>query len=55
MRMLGVIINLGIVMYLGYLASSCLEAEQIYGPNTIQNPLILSFVAVIALFMALRY
>jgi hypothetical protein len=54
MRILGVILNLGIVAYLGYQAASCLEPEQIAGLNTVQNPWILSFVGVVALFIALR-
>jgi hypothetical protein len=51
---IGVIINLGIVAYLGYQASLCMGPDQIAGLNTAQNPLILSFVAVVAMFIALR-
>jgi hypothetical protein len=54
MKGLGVIINLGSVIYLGLQLSKCMGPEQIAGLNTAQNPLILSFVAVVALFMALK-
>jgi hypothetical protein len=55
LRGLGVILNLGIVGYLGYLASACMDAEQISGINAAQNPLMLSFVAVVALFIVLNH
>lgn len=54
LRLLGVIINLGIVIYLGFQLSKCMGPEQIAGLNTSQNPLILSFVAVVALFIVLK-
>lgn len=54
LRGLGVIINLGLAIYLGFQLSQCMGPEQIAGLNTAQNPLILSFVAVVALFMALK-
>ena len=54
LKILGVIINLGIVVYLGYQEASCLGPEQIADLHLAQNPLILSFVAVVALFIALR-
>lgn len=54
LKILGVIINLGVVAYLGFQAKSCLSPEQFTDANIVQNPLILSFIAVIALFMALK-
>ena len=54
LRILGLIINLGIVIYLGFLLSKCMEPEQITGLNISQNPLIMSFVAVVALFIVLK-
>ncbi len=54
LSVLGVIINLGLVIYLGVKLSRCMGPEEIAGINTAQNPLILSFVAVVALFIALK-
>lgn len=54
LKLLGVIINLGLVIYLGFLLSKCMEPEQITGLDISQNPLILSFVAVVALFIVLK-
>lgn len=54
LSVLGVILNLGIIVYLGYTAATCMGTEQITGLNATQNPFILSFVAVVALFMALK-
>ncbi|HUN55151.1 MAG TPA: hypothetical protein VMU29_08355 [Smithella sp.] len=54
LKILGVIINLGIIAYLGYQAQSCLSPEQLTDVNIVQNPLILSFVAVVALFVVLK-
>ncbi len=54
LKIIGVVINLGIIAYLGYHASSCMEPEQIAGLNINQDPMIYSFVAVVALFIALR-
>ena len=53
LKILGVIINLGIVAYLGYQAALCLGPEQA-GLNATQNPWFLSFVGVVALFIALK-
>jgi hypothetical protein len=53
LRIMTVILNLGIVIYLGFQAKSCLVTEQIAGLNVAQDPLILSFVGVVALFIAL--
>ncbi|MGO8716668.1 MAG: hypothetical protein ACLPSL_08840 [Smithella sp.] len=54
LKILGVIINLGILAYLGFQAKACLNPEQLTDVNIVQNPLILSFIAVIALFIALK-
>jgi hypothetical protein len=54
LTIIGVILNLGLVIYMGVQLSKCLGPEQIEGLNTAQNPLILSFVAVVALFIALK-
>jgi len=48
------VINLGLVIYLGLQLSKCMGPEEIAGLNTAQNPMIISFIAVIALFMALK-
>ena len=52
---IGGLINIGIVIYLGIQAKSCLNSEQISDMNTAQNPLVLSFVAVLALLLATRH
>lgn len=54
LKVLGVIINLGIVAHLGFQAKSCLNPEQLADINIIQNPLLLSFAAVVGLFVALN-
>jgi hypothetical protein len=54
LKILGVIINLGVVAYLGFHAQSCLSPEEIANLSAEQNPLVLSFVAVVALFMAIK-
>lgn len=54
LRILTVILNLGIVIYLGFQLKSCLGTEQIAGLNVAQDPLVLSFVGVVALFIALN-
>ena len=54
LRIMTVILNLGIVIYLGFQAKSCLDMEQIAGINVVQDPLILSFVGVVALFISLN-
>jgi hypothetical protein len=54
LSILGVTLNLFIVAYLGFQLASCLGPEQISGLNAAQNPLILSFVAVVGLFMAMK-
>ncbi|HNZ11129.1 MAG TPA: hypothetical protein PKI97_06770 [Smithellaceae bacterium] len=54
LKLLGVVINLGLVIYLGLQLSKCMGPEEIAGLNTAQNPMIISFVAVIALFVALK-
>ena len=54
LRLMTVILNLGIVIYLGFQAKTCLGTEQIAGFNVAQDPLILSFLGVVALFIALN-
>ncbi|MBN1365314.1 MAG: hypothetical protein JW976_10960 [Syntrophaceae bacterium] len=54
LKLLGVVINLGVVIYLGFQLSECMGMEQIAGLNITQNPFIISFVAVVALFIVLR-
>jgi len=54
LRILGVIINLSIVAYLGFQGTSCLGTKQITGLNIEQDPLVLSFVAAVSLFIALK-
>ncbi len=54
LKVLGMVINLGLVIYLGLQLSKCMGPEEIAGLNTAQNPMIISFIAVIALFMALK-
>lgn len=53
LTIIGVIINLCTLMYLGYRASLCIDPVQT-GFNATQNPWFLSFVGVIALFFALK-
>ena len=50
----GKILNLGILVYLGYLMTSCMGMDQISGANATQNPLLLSFVGIIALYFAVK-
>lgn len=54
LSILGVILNLAIIVYLGYQAGLCISAEQMTGANITQNPMMLSFIAVVALFMAMK-
>lgn len=54
LKILGVLINLGVVGYLGFQAQSCLPSEQMADFNIVQNPLVLSCVAVVALFITLK-
>ena len=54
LKIIGVIINSGVISFLGYQASSCLNPEQLAGITINQDPMIYSFVAVVALFIALR-
>jgi len=51
---IGAIINICIVIYLGIHAKSCLDPEQISNLDVAQNPLVLSFVAIIALFFVIK-
>jgi hypothetical protein len=54
LSILGVLINLIALIYLGFQAATCLGPEQIEGINTLQNPYIISFVGIIALFISQR-
>jgi hypothetical protein len=54
-KILGVLVNLGVLAYLGFKTASCMGLEQVTGLNTAQNPFILSFVGVVSLFIVLRY
>jgi hypothetical protein len=51
---IGAIINMCIIIYLGIHAKSCLDPEQIANLEVAQNPLVLSFVAIIALFFVIK-
>jgi hypothetical protein len=55
MKILGVLINLGVVAFLGYQAATCLGPEQVAGLNIMLHPGILSFVGIVALFIVVRY
>jgi hypothetical protein len=52
LNVLGVMINIIALIYLGFKTASCLGPEQMGGFNTTQNPYIISFVGTIALFIA---
>jgi hypothetical protein len=54
LTLLGVILNLGVVIYLGVQLMQCMGPEQIEGLHAAQNPLILSFLAVVGLFISLK-
>ncbi|MBN1662742.1 MAG: hypothetical protein JW943_03990 [Deltaproteobacteria bacterium] len=47
-----VLMNLGIVIWLGYRLSLCVEPEHTTYFDIAQDPFVLSFVAVVALFVA---
>ena len=51
---IGKILNLGILVYMGYLMASYMAVDQIAGANATQNPWILSFVGIVALYFALQ-
>lgn len=51
-KAIGVLLNIVIVAYLGYQSASCLGPDVIEGVNPGEHPLILSFVAVVSLFIA---
>lgn len=51
---LGALVNIGVIMYLGMQAKSCLNPEQLSSLGIEQNPLVLSFVAILALFLAIK-
>ena len=50
----GTIINLGIVVFLGVQARACLEPDLLSNTDIAKNPLLLSFVAIVALFIAVK-
>lgn len=52
---IGGLINIGIVIYLGIQAKAGMSTEQFADLNTAQNPLVLSFVAILALLLATRH
>jgi hypothetical protein len=54
LTIIGVILNLGLVIYMGFQLSKCQGTEQTAGLNTAQNHLMTSFVAVAAVFIALK-
>jgi hypothetical protein len=54
MSTFGTIINLGIVVYLGVQARSCLDPDLLSNTDIAKNPLLLSFVAIVALFIAVK-
>ena len=51
---IGKILNFGILVYLGYLMASCMGTDQIAGANAAQNPWILSFLGIVALYFAVK-
>jgi len=51
---LGGLVNIVIVIYLGIQAKAGMNPDQISDLNTAQNPLVLSFVAILALILASR-
>ena len=51
---IGALVNLGIIVYLGIQAKSCLDPAKINDLEITQDPFVLSFVAVVALFLALK-
>ena len=51
---LGGLVNIVIVIYLGIQAKAGMTPDQISDLNTAQNPLVLSFVAILALILASR-
>jgi hypothetical protein len=51
---IGGLVNVCIIIYLGFQAKNCMSPEQFADINTAQNPLVLSFVAILALFLATR-
>lgn len=52
---IGGLINIGIIIYLGLQVKAVMPPEQYSDLNTAQNPLMLSFVAVLALILATRH
>lgn len=54
LKMLGVLLNLGLIVYLGFTAAGCLGEDQIASLGIEQNPWLLSFLAVVGLFVATK-
>jgi hypothetical protein len=54
LRIMTVTLNLGVLIYLGFQAKSCLDIEKIATANVAQDPFVLSFVGAVALFIALN-
>lgn len=52
---IGGLVNIGIIIYLGLQVKAGMTPEQYSDLNTAQNPLLLSFVAVLALILATRH
>ena len=51
---IGAIVNICIIIYLGIHAKACLDPEQISNLEIAQNPLVLSFVAILAIFLVIK-
>lgn len=51
---LGALVNIGIIVYLGMQAKSCLGPAQIKDFEIAHDPFVLSFAAILALFLAIR-
>lgn len=54
MKLFGVILNLGLIAYLGYMAGTCLRPDKIDSLSIVQDPFVVSFLAVVALFFSLK-
>jgi len=54
MKLFGVILNLLLIAYLGYTAGTCLRPDKIENLSLVQDPFVISFLAVVALFFSLK-
>ena len=54
LSMIGALVNIGIIIYLGIHAKECFDPEQLANLEVAQNPLVLSFVAILALFLVIK-